>query len=96
MNQQEQERIQNARSALYPAPGERECLVCGHAARLHDDPYGCQYEPGDGIGYSAHGVEVTCAEPPCGCKALATADEPHASDCAVWSAEPCDCSFRHV
>lgn len=73
-----------------------QCLVCGHASALHDDPYGCQYEPGDCTAYSQHGVEVQAALPPCGCRDLATNDECHTSDCAVWCAEPCDCCVRRT
>ena len=40
---------------------DQECDACGHEWRLHNDPYGCQYEPGDNFA-------GTMALPPCGCR----------------------------
>lgn len=40
-----------------------DCAECGHAARYHDDPYGCEVERGD-----AYRNGVLQAMGPCGCK----------------------------
>lgn len=45
------------------------CEECGHELRLHDDPYGCQYERGDAwvTGNQADQPTVLMAQGPCGC-----------------------------
>ena len=64
---EEQENMKQSRGK-YDVDPETECNSCGHAIKLHNDRYGCQYERGDTTVFDNKGNGGLMAMGPCGCK----------------------------